>query len=822
MRRGSVTVTFSIVAMILLSFVISFFEMAAYTARNSYHASAGLLAVENYFAAYLEPLYSEYHIFGREVPEGKDILEWTEETIAGDVLYMTKKEEGQRSLLLRAGADFSVSGADVLTGNKGEGFYLQAVTAMKYRGILEVKELVEQFMGVTKQADTHLQVASAKAATDQAYALVEEKLLELMEQVDGVRISKYEQFLRGKATVFQTDTYVKFLTTDKAGAAAYFDRTEVYQAFLQSSVNHIEQLDSLIKAVENLAGRVKEREEKEIECRKRLEEVLVETEMVSQGILKLREAMDSASQQLAAIQAQFSALRAQEDVTEEQLNILSENEAQVAEALEGMSEEFEQLKEHQMELIEEKVRLDKELAELEKLKKEQEKEAEDLERTEKAFLALCDAVENDCDAACGQVEEIKAELETAKKVKKKCESILDAAELLLGRESTEEYRRELEKYQFYESAEGYDFDLMKQTVRANAEMLRGTSVCFCGRDAASLMAAAAALRSEQEGLRGYSFEGLKLDYGEMSLEENRYETLGDEIAGRLNQGFLGFLTRKEVSGKELDKSCLPSGFRYEGKENQSLFSILNLNVGSIFEEMRAMLPETVSFENALKATADAVLFHSYLNSHFSDYTEAEEGGALSYEKEYLIAGKARDADNLAVVSMRICILRTALQFISLYSDGVRKAQAEQAAAAVCGVIGLPALISVVTFVLLLVWAVEEAVIDTSALLQGKKLSLYPGKSGGSLSFPEILIFSKQTVYSRAAAKKNAGNAGVGYGAYVQLYLLMTKEEDKKYRAMDLIQENLRICYQNSFRMNRCVWRISYETDGREYFYAYDW
>ena len=130
-RKGSVTVVFSFVFVLMFSFILSFFEMAAYTARGAYHASAALLATENYFAAFLKPLYEEYHIFAREIPEGENIVEWSGESIGADISYMTVKQEGEKSLLLRSGAKFAVKDAAVLTENSLDGFYSHAVNAMK-------------------------------------------------------------------------------------------------------------------------------------------------------------------------------------------------------------------------------------------------------------------------------------------------------------------------------------------------------------------------------------------------------------------------------------------------------------------------------------------------------------------------------------------------------------------------------------------------------------------------------------------------------------------------------------------------------------------
>ena len=60
---GSVTVFFSLVFTLLLSFSLTFYQMAAEAARGSFEFSAAKLAVESFFAAYHYPLYERYHIF---------------------------------------------------------------------------------------------------------------------------------------------------------------------------------------------------------------------------------------------------------------------------------------------------------------------------------------------------------------------------------------------------------------------------------------------------------------------------------------------------------------------------------------------------------------------------------------------------------------------------------------------------------------------------------------------------------------------------------------------------------------------------------------
>lgn len=821
-RKGSVTVVFSMVFVLLLSFILSFFEMAAYTARSAYHASAALLAVENYFAGYLKPLYEQYHIFGREVPEGKDSLTWTESAIAKDVLYMTQKREGEKSLLLRSGAAFSADSVKVLTENGLDGFYSQAVSAMKYRSVLEVANLLKQFTGMAEQADTQLEIAVAKNAADTAYSLVEEKLLQLIEQVDGVSLSQYEKFLRGRTTAFQTEVYVKYFCAAPQNAARYFDRTEVYQAFLKNSENPCTALESLAERTEKLLPLVKEREKQEEACQRCLEEIVAEGDAVAQAAEQLYENMDAAKIQFLTVQARIAEVMAEPQEEEDtSLEILLAEETRISGEIERMEEETEALQEQRKSLLSEKQKQEKRLGELNKQKREQDKQVKALSNEEDRLLKKCAGVVKKCEEAYRQTGEIRQELETAKKVKADCEKLLDSVQFVIGKEAAEEYRKELEKYKLYESAEGYDFEQMKATLAHNAELLYSTGKCFSGTDAASLERALTGLQKEAEALSGYSFEGLKLNYGEMSLDKDLSGQAKDILVNAAGKGFLGFLTEKEISEKKLEVSYLPSGFRYEGNASGNVFSTLGTNVNAMLDELRDMIPSGGTDGGVLETAVNAVLFHSYLMTHFSDYLEENGDGALSYELEYLIAGKAEDRDNLFSIAMQICVLRTALHFISLYTDGACKSAAEQAALAACGVIGLPALTSVIAFVLLFVWAAEEAIIDVAALLQGKKLALYPGRNTGSLTFPEIFLFSQKLVLGKAKEKKEAGGLGFGYREYLQVYLLLLPKETKCYRALDLIQENLRKDYRDSFRVNRCVWKLSYQVDHRKYEYSYN-
>lgn len=818
-QSGAVTVFFSLIFMVLFSFILSFFEMAAYTARSSYHASATLLAVENYFAAYLSPLYKEYHIFGREVPAGEDAVDWTERNIAEDVSYMTVKQEGEKSLLLRSGADFNVTSVSSLTDNKLEGFYTQAITAMKYRAAPEVITILAEFAGMTEQADAHMEIAAAKAATDSAYAKVDEKILHLMELVDGVDIEKYKKYLGGKNVVFQKEAYVKYFCTDPVGAASFFDRTQVYRAFLSNHENPYEAIHLLSERTELLLTEMENRENQEMICRSRLAAIKGQLAVKATEISQLSQSISDVSLQCIAMMSELEKMLMEEGNEKEAIEYAMQVNA-LGDAISVMETQKQQCEKEVEALEAEEKEWEKEQKELEKKEKEQEKQAKALMKEEKVFVQQSETIRDICGETYEYVNEVREELERAKEVKKTCEKVLDSLQCVIGEEAAQEYRSDLNSYLFYEDIDGYDFDAMRQTLSENKARLWNISTQIIGTDTASLRRALSGLQQEAESVRTYSFYGLKLNYGEMSLEDNLYDGVESMISEEVANGFLGFLTEKELSKKEIDTSYLPSGFRYE-EENFDLLSLLGTDMSGIFEELQALLPEKTSLSTIVNSASDTILFHSYLATHFGDFLEENGDGSLSYETEYLIEGKATDRENLSSVTMRICAIRTILHFISLYTDSTKKETAEQAALAACGIIGLPALKSVVAYLLLFIWAFEEAMIDTAAFLQGKRLLLYPGKYGGSLALREILMFSESFVLEKATQKKDEKGLAFGYDEYLHLFVFLTPKENKKYRAADLIQENLRELYRESFRISRCVWKISYCTDRKDYGYVYE-
>ena len=134
---------------------------------------------------------------------------------------------------------------------------------------------------------------------------------------------------------------------------------------------------------------------------------------------------------------------------------------------------------------------------------------------------------------------------------------------------------------------------------------------------------------------------------------------------------------------------------------------------------------------------------------------------------------------------------------------------EMLAASVAGITGIPLLISATKYTLLYLWSLEEALVETAALLDGKRLPV--GGEQGRLALSEIFLFNGALV-ERKAAEIPGNRTGAGYEDYLTVFSLMEGVQKKIYRMMDVIQENIRVRYDDKFRIRNVVTSASFQTE----------
>ena len=211
----------------------------------------------------------------------------------------------------------------------------------------------------------------------------------------------------------------------------------------------------------------------------------------------------------------------------------------------------------------------------------------------------------------------------------------------------------------------------------------------------------------------------------------------------------------------------------------------------------------------LGAAGDALALELYFSEFFSDYQNQQEHTKLMYEREYILFGKESDAGNLTQMVMSLVAFRSLFTMTALLQNTEKMTQISTIAQAAAGVTGIPLLSSIIKYSLLLLWAVEEAFVEAAALLKGKRIPFFSAE--GRISATELLRFGRGLVTAKAKGIADS-IIGTAYSDYLLLFSLIESRTKKCYFAMDLIQENIRLRYRDSFRMRNVVTAVSFETN----------
>lgn len=195
-----------------------------------------------------------------------------------------------------------------------------------------------------------------------------------------------------------------------------------------------------------------------------------------------------------------------------------------------------------------------------------------------------------------------------------------------------------------------------------------------------------------------------------------------------------------------------------------------------------------------------LIFQEYMIKHLNCYGEKEETGGISYQLEYVIAGKNTDPDNLKAVITRLLAMREAANMVYLIKNPVCQVQIHEMALAICTLTGIPALESVVSLALEAVWAFGESILDVRQLLAGGKIPLVKTAESWNLSM-ENLGNLPWILKEKQEKQQN----GLTYKEYLRVLLSLGKSEKQVLRTMDVVEQSMRsIKGKENFRMDLCV------------------
>ncbi len=753
-QKGSITVFLSLILLLLFSFVLTALEAARIRGASAYVSMVSELAGDSFLASYYYPLFQEYRLFGVDAGNGEGYLSESliVDGLKEDVVYGLENFDG--GLLDYKYTGVVLTDYETLMTGEGKEFLSQVREQTVLDGLsLMLSELFTEEMFTEAGAVGEIYWEQEKALS--ATATVTRELLNLMELTDGVAMGKHGLHLDRNGRVKAAGDFMKMILpmTAEELAAAY-GTEEIYNAVAGSFYR-----------ADETAKNIKELVKKAIQLKKDIEllEKLIKEYEAS------RWAMETT---LATLEA--------EKYPDEQAILAVRN------AIEG---------------------LDLAIYSANMQKKEFEKNKKDaIDRAKPQYKKL-KSVLKDAEAVLEDNLDVLADLEE-KQIEARVsvtayESFLKGMENVLSDELYEVFDTELQNMKLYVGMEeqGYHVPTMRESVEYDLALLEGFSLE--GFSEKELERIKGEMEVVEAGMKTYHANGLWFEYGEIVVAEQNGADIAGVLAEILFTGVLNLVgvPKEKQSDRSISGVALPSAVL----EEEPFLTELIACIQDVIRLFRGGSIGTL-LQNAGNALLDTTALELYSMKYFHCFTEQSPYTQLKYEREYLIFGDEDDKNNLLYMVLHLIAIRTLLSMVSILKQPDKMAQMEGFAAGVAGFTGIPALLAIIKYAILLLWSVEEALVEVAALLLGKRI---PVIGTGTISFGELLFFNKTVIANKAKAMSEG--IGAEYENYVSLLTLTRTTKQRMYRAMDLIQENIRLRYRDHFRVRNVVTKIAFDT-----------
>lgn len=287
----------------------------------------------------------------------------------------------------------------------------------------------------------------------------------------------------------------------------------------------------------------------------------------------------------------------------------------------------------------------------------------------------------------------------------------------------------------------------------------------------------------------------KIEEEELNVSGNSKENwvnIGEEIEQQINNLTVNTPTREDEKNKNIyenakelfEKSVL--SMVIQDTSNISSSAIADSNLPSKKESNK---------KDSIDNMSDKAKLIMYGGLKFGNYHAVKKKSALSYELEYIIAGKDNDRSNLTATIEQMVGIRNVAAIGYLITDQEKLTQLSAIASSATAVIGLPFLEPVIKGILMEAWALAEAVNDVKIIMAGEKIDILKKRGNWKTSLQNL---SSEKV--SGSQKKSAVN-------YEQFcYLLMMKQDIHiiALRMLDLIQVNIKKNYHGSFDIHQCI------------------
>lgn len=813
--NGTICVFLALVILLIMSLVLVFLESAGHAASKSYAQMLLKTSTGSVLGEYYGPLFAEYGILA--IDSGFDTKKSDSKELERRLLRYMDDNVWDYTC-----EDIRVTEMKKLLDENGTEFMSQAAEYEKYAAPEDVFDEITSRLKSLGDQKTITKVMEKRMDIEDELAIIDKKTLELMKLIDGVNLTMGAKTSSLLGYEIEDWFIKKMFVGENTMTGTGINNPSVY-ARLKDRYADIVDLSSTYRSALSLyAGKLKALSSD----MDKLEAMQTQIGVCNETIKALQKQIENTAKEIAVLQTELANLEENvpDDDTEQKGK--EEYEQEIADLYADIDEFNEQIAENER-LIADTTDIIEELNEkIMERQLEIGEIADSLKKVSDYTYTLLVEVESKLIRVCDIVDEIAEKQEKIKPLIDDFESVLRT----VGPVLSDDFKQELEEtLDFMKAYVGYgnnkvtttDFDAIKKTAEYDLNLLTGIDVeayRFWGSDTyEEVTEKLGRLPKDENIFYEFSYSGFSFDYSE--IQESALENkLVAEFENNVSDGYLSLFLPDNVklSDNSMLSELLPSlWYEVEGEDEENLDDITDgaddkgggellsdADEGSGLSDIADMVSD------GFESLGSKLLSSMYMRHQFKSFKNrsAEGDTVLDYELEYILSGFETDKANLSAAATKIMLLRLAICTVYTLTQKDLKAQAQTLAISIMGFTGLPFLITIVKYLILFLWAAAQAVIETAAIMRGKKVPVIPNSESFCLTLAELPLFA--TLVDEKADNFAESQLYLDYDDYLLVLTLLQSEKTTAARAMDIIQENIRYKYNDDFLINNAVTSFS--------------
>ncbi len=291
---------------------------------------------------------------------------------------------------------------------------------------------------------------------------------------------------------------------------------------------------------------------------------------------------------------------------------------------------------------------------------------------------------------------------------------------------------------------------------------------------------------------------LKFDYSGIDFDKGG---AGYAVINKLKEIFSNGISEMvlpcDVSDKEIAYTNLAASLYSENKGDESERSLENGNCNSAM---------------------DKFIFNEYLIEKFPCYTDVDDSNKswceLEYPIEYILCGENSDVDNINEVILKLSAIREGVNMAYLITDRAKKAEAMTLAATLSGFTGNTAIVKVVQYVILGLWAYGESIYDLQRLFAKESIPALKTGSDWKLSLSDLLELKFGSKTDSKSTDGSSGESGLipdgnmDYEDYIRMLLFLQDNYKKSMNTLSAMELRMIALGKSNFRMKNYIYKAT--------------